>query len=164
MEQAKFQFTFQLVQITIFNLITKSLKKEGYILIGLYNKIGRIRTIIRKYLYKIFGENFLKLIDPTLRNLKNDTEEQRAWIRDQYIHPVESLHTTDEVLGWFNENDIEFISSIPACDFDDDDDYSNLFEKKSIGTLYSRITNQISMIFNKLGSDGGLFVLIGKKK
>ena len=146
-----------------FNIICNSLKKEGYILIGLYNKIGRIRTIIRKYLYRILGENFLKLIDPTLRNLKNDPEEQKAWIRDQYIHPVESLHTTDEVLKWFNENNIDFISSIPECDFDDRG-YDNLFEKKSVGTLYSRIVNQISMIFNSLGSDGGLFVLIGKKK
>ena len=40
----------------------------------------------------------------------------------------------------------------------------SLFSKKSIGSLYSRIINQISMIFNKLGSDGGLFIVIGKKK
>ena len=29
--------------------IIKSLKKEGYVLVGLYNKIGRIRTTVRKY-------------------------------------------------------------------------------------------------------------------
>ena len=29
-------------------------KINGYILIGLYNRIGRIRTLIRKYLGKIF--------------------------------------------------------------------------------------------------------------
>ena len=144
-----------------FKIITKSLKKDGYILIGLYNKIGRIRTIIRKYFYKIFGENFLMLIDPTLRNLKNHKEEQRSWIRDQYIHPVESLHTLDEVLRWFKQNNIDFISSIPSCDFEDD--YKNLFVKKPVGTLYSRIINQIFMIFSRLGSDGGLFILIGKK-
>ena len=144
-----------------FQIITKSLKKDGYILIGLYNKIGRVRTIVRKYLYKIFGQNFLMLIDPTLRNLKNDKEEQKSWIRDQYIHPVESLHTLDEVLEWFKNNDIEFISSIPSCDFDDD--HKNLFIKKSEGNFYSRIMNQISMIFSRIGSDGGLFVLIGKK-
>ena len=146
-----------------FQIITKSLKDEGYILIGLYNKIGRIRTIVRKFFYKIFGEKFLKIVDPTLRNLKNDKEEQKAWIRDQYIHPVESLHTIDEVLEWFNNNDIEFVNSIPSCDFNDDN-FQDLFKKQSLGNLYSRIMNQISMIFTGLGSDGGLFILIGKKK
>lgn len=145
-----------------FKIVIKSLKKNGYILIGLYNRIGRVRTIIRKYLYKIFGEKILVLIDPTLRNLKNYKEERGAWIRDQYIHPVESLHTFDEVLKWFKNNNIDFISSIPSFDFDDDLD--NLFIKKSTGSFYSRIINQFSMIFDSLGSDGGLFVVIGKKK
>ena len=144
-----------------FKTFTKSLKKNGYVLIGLYNKFGRARTIIRKYLSKIFGLKIIKFLDPTLRKLKLDEDEKNAWIRDQYLHPIESLHTIDEVLKWFRENNIEFISSIPSGDFDYD--YNNIFEKKSEGTYYSRIINQISMLFNQLGSDGGLFILIGKK-
>ena len=144
-----------------FKILIKSLKKEGYVLIGLYNKIGRARTIIRKYFSRIFGLEILKLLDPTLRKLKLDEHEKNAWIRDQYLHPVESLHTIDEVLKWFKENNIEFISSIPSSDFDYN--YDNIFEKKPEGTYYSRIINQISMLFNQLGSDGGLFILIGKK-
>ena len=35
-----------------------------------------------------------------------DEDEKKAWIRDQYIHPIESLHTIDEVLKWFNKNNI----------------------------------------------------------
>ena len=145
-----------------FEILIKSLKKEGYVLIGLYNKIGRIRTIIRKYLYKVFGKKLLIFMDPTLRNLKSSPEEQEAWIRDQYMHPIEKLHTLDEVLKWFDNNNIDFISSIPSCDFDED--YKDLFKKKTKGDLYSRLVNQIFMIFNKLGSDGGLFIVIGQKK
>jgi len=145
-----------------FKILIKSLKKEGYVLIGLYNKIGRIRTIVRKYFYKIFGIKFLMIVDPTLRNLKENKEEQKSWIRDQYIHPIESLHTLDEVITWFDENDIEFINSIPSANFDLD--YKNIFDKKTIGSYFSRIFNQISMIFNPLGSDGGLFIVIGKKR
>ena len=144
-----------------FKTFIKSLKKNGYVLIGLYNKFGRARTIIRKYLSKIFGLKILKFLDPTLKKLKLDEDEKNAWIRDQYLHPIESLHTIDEVLKWFSTNNIEFISSIPSGDFDYD--YNNIFEKKSVGTYYSRIINQISMLFNQLGSDGGLFILIGKK-
>ena len=144
-----------------FRVLIKSLKNEGYVLIGLYNKFGRIRTVFRRYMYKIFGSKYLDIFDPTLRNLKDNEEERKAWIRDQYIHPIESLHTIDNVLEWFNKNDIEFINSIPSSNFEDDDD--NLFSKKSKGDLYSRVINQLSMIFNNLGSDGGLFIIIGKK-
>ena len=144
-----------------FKILIKSLKINGYVLIGLYNKYGRVRTIIRRYIYKIFGRKILSIIDPTLRNLKLDHDEQTAWIRDQYTHPIESLHTIDEVLKWFKEYNIDYISSIPSSDFDYD--YENIFDKKNNGSLFSRILNQILMIFNRLGSDGGLFVVIGKK-
>lgn len=145
-----------------FKIMIKSLKKEGYVLIGLYNKIGRIRTLVRKYIYKIFGLKILSLLDPTLKNLKISEDEKKSWVRDQYLHPIESLHTLDEVLKWFDENNIEFINSIPSSDFEEG--YSNnLFKKKSKGSLYSRLFNQFIMIFNQLGSDGGLFVVIGKK-
>jgi SAM-dependent methyltransferase len=146
-----------------FQIVAKSLKSEGYILIGLYNKFGRFRTILRKYLSKIFGVRFLEFFDPTLKNLKISVEEKKSWIKDQYFHPIESLHTLDEVLEWFYNNDIEYVNSIPSCDFEFIQDYSNLFKKKSKGSFYSRIINQFSMIFNRLGSDGGLFVVIGKK-
>ena len=144
-----------------FDIISKSLKSNGYILVGLYNKYGRVRTIIRRFFYKIFGEIFVTILDPTLRNLKDNSEERKAWIRDQYIHPIESLHTLDEVLLWFERNNIDFINSIPSCNLDYD--YQNLFEKTSKGSFFSRMFNQFLMIFNKLGSDGGLFVVIGKK-
>ena len=145
-----------------FTTIIKSLKKKGYVLVGLYNKIGRFRTLFRKYLSKIFGNKIFDWFDPTLKKLKLDNDEKNAWIQDQYFHPIESLHTLDEVLSWFNKNDIEFISSIPSSDFDYD--YKNIFEIKSFGTLYSRILNQFAMIFSRLGSDGGLFIVIGKKR
>ena len=147
-----------------FDIISKYLKKDGYILVGLYNKFGRIRTIFRRFLYKLFGKSVVMLLDPTLRNIKKNNKLQiKSWIRDQYEHPVESLHTLDEVLGWFRLNNIEFINSIPKCNIQDQE--SNiLFEKSSKGTFLSRVFSQIAMIFNNLGSDGGLFIVIGKKK
>ena len=42
--------------------------------------------------------------------------------------------------------------------------YKRLFQKKSKGTFLSRFFSQITMLFNELGSDGGLFIMIGKKK
>ena len=146
-----------------FDIISKYLKKNGYILLGLYNRYGRLRTLFRRILYKFFGASLIKLLDPTLRNIKKGNEEQiKAWIRDQYEHPVESLHTLDEVLIWFKKNNIEFINSIPSCGFEGKE-YSNLFQKTSKGNFLTRLYSQVSMLFNYLGADGGLFVVIGKK-
>lgn len=114
-----------------FQITSKSLKNNGYVLIGLYNKIGRIRTLIRKYLGKIFSYKLIEYLDPTLKNLKLSENEKKSWINDQYFHPIESLHTLDEVLTWFKKNNIEYINSIPSCDFEDISRYENLFEKKS---------------------------------
>lgn len=147
-----------------FEISIKSLKKNGYILVGLYNKIGRLRTKIRKYLFKLFGRKIVLILDPVLRNIKSDAPDQvDAWIRDQYQHPVESVHTIDEVLNWFNEHNIEFISSIPKCDINFITD-ENLFKKQEKSNILYRWYNQFLMLFNYLGDDGGLFVLIGKKK
>tara|TARA_X000001036_G_scaffold428195_1_gene457686 strand:- start:2901 stop:3803 length:903 start_codon:yes stop_codon:yes gene_type:complete len=147
-----------------FQITCNCLKKNGYILVGLYNKIGRLRTLIRKYLSKVFGSKFIEYFDPTLRNLKLSENEKKSWINDQYFHPIESLHTLDEVLDWFDKNEIDYIDSIPSADFENFQNYLDIFVKKSKGDKYSRLFNQFSMIFNKLGSDGGLFVVIGKKK
>ena len=146
-----------------FEIVIKSLKQDGYILVGLYNTLGRARTKIRKYLYKIFGKKIVLLLDPVLRNIKADAPDQiEAWIRDQYEHPVESTHTIDEVLKWFSDNGIEYVSSIPKCDFSLIPD-NDLFKKQNIGNIFYRILNQFIMLFNHLGDDGGLFVIIGKK-
>ena len=62
------------------------------------------------------------------------------------------------------KNNIDFISSIPNSDFNGDDEYEDVFMKKKTGSYLQRLLNQIFMIFGQLGSDGGLFVVVGKKK
>ena len=99
-----------------FKSIIPCLKKNGYIFVGLYNKIGRFRTKFRKYIYKFFGKEILIKLDPVLRNIpKKNQDKINAWIKDQYTHPVESTHTFDEILRWFKMNNVEFINSIPEC-------------------------------------------------
>lgn len=144
--------------------IIKYLKKDGYVIVGLYNKIGRIRTKIRKYIYKFFGRKPLLLFDPVLRKTdKNSQDKINAWIKDQYLHPVETTHTFNEVLNWFELNNIEFINSIPKCSpFDNYDE--DFFKKISPVTTLERILQQFAMIFSRFGSEGGLFIFIGKKK
>lgn len=147
-----------------FKIIQKSLKPNGYILIGLYNKYGRFRTFVRQILYKIFGRKLIMFMDPYLRSLNKKTSQRKinSWIRDQYEHPVEQSHTFDEVLKWFDDYDIEFINSIPSIGGDENNLY---FKQNSSGrrNAISRIFSQIKMIFGRLGGEGGLFIMIGKK-
>lgn len=141
------------------HLVTK-VKKGGYIIIGLYNTPGRIRTKFRQYLYRIFGEKGL-MFDPALRRMHSPAK-RKAWIKDQYCHPHETWHSFDEVLGWFAENNIAFCHGIPDFDFDSSA-HLPLLQKKSSGTRFSRIVNQLLMIPSRLGGEGGLFIVIGQK-
>ena len=146
-----------------FKCLLPYLKKNGYIFVGLYNKIGRFRTKFRKYIYKIFGKKILIKFDPVLRSIPSNSQDKiNSWIKDQYTHPVESTHTFDEILRWFKLSNIKFINSIPECS-----PFTNakksFFEKKSKATFVERILQQFMMIFSSFGSEGGVFIFIGKK-
>ena len=150
-----------------FQECAKWLKKEGYIVIGLYNKYGRARTLIRKFFFKFLGKKYLMIFDPVLRKINNKSIKKiNAWIKDQYKHPVETTHTFDEVLNWFDKNNIEFINSFPNCEFfesDNEDVFKKLYFKKSRSTFVERFLSQITMIFTRPGSEGGLFLFVGRK-
>ncbi len=149
-----------------FSLLPKILKKNGYIIIGLYNSYGRLRTKIRQFFYKIFGSRYVMIFDPVLRNLrresKKNAEKIKSWINDQYAHPVERSHTFDELFNWFDKHNIEFINSIPSCDCAIGIP-SDIFSKSIKTSWLERVFQQIRINFNSLGDEGGLFIFIGKK-
>lgn len=150
-----------------FETIITWLKPEGYVVIGLYNRYGRMRTVFRQKLFRLLSggknaKNIVSFLDPVLRKIKSN-KKKIAWFRDQYQHPIESLHTLDEVLEWFDENNIEFISSIPSGE-SKNFGYEEMFNKQSTGSFFSRLISQLNMLISPLGSEGGLFIVIGKKK
>ena len=150
-----------------FEIISKWSKPNGLIIIGLYNTIGRLRTNFRQMIYKLsgkskFGEKLVRLMDPHLR--KNLSKEKSfAWFRDQYEHPVERKHSLDEVINWFDENNIKFLGSIPSANFDGSLKKINEMDGNR-GTWFERICAQIMMLFSNLGSEGGLFMVIGRRQ
>lgn len=144
-----------------FMSISRLVKPGGYIIIGLYNHIGRLRTDIRRGLVKIFGESVL-FLDPHLRN-NLSPEKRRAWINDQYYHPQERKHSISELMQWFDEAGFSFVSSIPKIigDFSNEE---SLFEPQNPGTPSDRIAAEIGMLFSSLGGEGGLFICIGRRR
>ena len=148
-----------------FEIISKWVKEDGLIIIGVYNKIGRLRTNFRQLVYKILNKNnfskkLISILDPYLRN--NLSEEKRqAWFRDQYDHPLERKHSIDEVIDWFEDNRVSFLGSIPSPN----SDFKNISQMDGDkGALIDRFFAQITMLFSNLGGEGGLCIVVGKKQ
>lgn len=146
-----------------FRSISKLVKKRGYILIGLYNKYGRLITDFRRIIFNITGNSF-KFIDPRLRVQDRGKTKKAAWFADQYKHPNELKHTIGEILKWFDENDFDFVYGIPNLKA-----FSSFRLKDSIFKLHPRgnwldhLITQFSL-FLKGSKEGGFFIMIGKKK
>ena len=135
------------------------LKPNGMVVIGLYHKYGRIVQNIRQKLIKIFGER-IRFID---RRFSENLSERKkyAWFQDQYSNPHETKHSYYEVIDWFNENNVEFISSIPF-NFDVNE---KIFDKKPVLSKSDIFFREYAMMFNlRQIYEGGFFIMIGKKK
>jgi hypothetical protein len=81
----------------------------------LYDTIGRLTTDLRTFLFRISGDR-LRFLDGHMRNKNYNEARKRAWCMDQYKHPMESKHSFDELLGWFDQKGLEFLISIPKTD------------------------------------------------
>ena len=59
------------------------------------------------------------------------------------------------------DSNVEFVNSMPHCNLFSDP--KNIFEKSQKGNFFTRLLSQILMIFSSYGSEGGVFIFIGKK-
>lgn len=144
-----------------FQSIARLVKPGGFVLIGLYNRIGRLPTDFRRWIFSTFGEGFA-FLDDHMRNRKYNEARKRAWFMDQYKHPHESKHTFSELIGWFESNGFEFLASIPKVKSDPFATDEKLFEPHDKGTRVTRLLAEIEMLL-KGGVDGGLYIMIGRK-
>jgi SAM-dependent methyltransferase/uncharacterized protein YbaR (Trm112 family) len=144
-----------------FRSIIATLKPGGYVLIGLYNWLGRLPTLWQRRLIEVFGDRMAAL-DSRLRGNALNTGRWAAWFRDQYKHPHESKHSMDEVLRWFKDSQVEFVSSIPSIGDVEFGEAEPLFAKHSVGTRLGRLSSELEMLVSG-GKDGGLFIMIGRK-
>jgi SAM-dependent methyltransferase len=144
-----------------FASIARLVKPSGYVIIGLYDRIGRLGTDFRRVLTRIFGDVVLAR-DPYLRK-KLSPGKRRAWIRDQYLHPCERKHSMSEVIGWFEAGGFSFISSIPRI-VGSFDASVRLFERQDTGSAFDRLSTEFGMLMSSYGALGGLFICIGQKR
>ncbi len=146
-----------------FRSIARLLRPGGLIVIGLYNRYGRLALATRRRIFQLTGGRF-QWIDPYLRSTPMSRGKKSAWFADQYEHPHESSHTMGEVLSWFAETGFDFVHSVPSMNaWDPFDEDEKLFASAKAGTPVDRALAQAKMVFT--GSrEGGFFIMIGRKR
>lgn len=143
--------------------LSKLVKKGGYILIGLYNTYGRLITDFRRLVFNA-SHNRFKYLDPQLRRKDTNEAKKNSWFNDQYKNPHESKHTIGEVMNWFDNNNFEFVNGIPKVNyFEPFKMDEKLFKVNSRGNALHHCMVQ-SELFFRGNSEGGFFIMIGRKR
>jgi len=145
-----------------FRSISRLVKPGGAIIIGLYNKIGRLTTDWKRFLFRI-SKDRLSFFDGHMRNRQYNADRKRAWFRDQYKHPHESKHTFSEVMEWFEAEGYEYLFSIPKIEAGPFTNDEKIFARHDPGTKFSRFFTDLEMLLTG-GADGALFIMIGRKR
>lgn len=143
-----------------FLTVSKLAKKGGLIIIGLYHKNGRLFTNFRQHFFKIFNNKF-KFLDPRNINKNISQSKKYAWYRDQYQNPKEFSYGFSEILKWFEEAKVDYLSSIPFHGFDEN---FKLFEKHRRPNKFKVFLKEFFMTFDlDQINEGGFFIMVGKK-
>ena len=146
-----------------FGALARLARPEGMIVVGLYNAFARLPHRLRRLLARATGMR-LVLGDPVLRARQNEPTRRAAWLRDQYLHPEEHRHTLGEVQGWFQDNDVEYLRCYPSALLDGEAPRGDeLFSPAEDDWWPEGILAQLGWM-RTLGAEGGLFVVIGRRR
>jgi len=146
-----------------FMSISRLVKPGRYVVVGLYNKFGRLQTDLRRLVFKLTADRF-KFLDPYLRRSDVGPRKRRAWFMDQYKHPHESKHTMGEVLKWFQRAGFEYVNGIPKPSLlDSISESEELFCPHEAGSPIDHFFVQLAMLLSG-GKEGGFFIMIGCKQ
>lgn len=138
-------------------------KPGGFIVIGLYNRYGRLLLDLRRVIFRVTRGRFLGL-DYIMRQRSVGEEKKRIWFLDQYRNPHEDTFTVEDVLGWFAESGIDYVNAVPKLTpFERLVAGERLFEPSPAGSRLEHLLAQLGWIVTK-GGEGGFFILIGRKR
>ena len=141
-----------------FAQIVRKARPGGIVMVGLYNRIARIPTWLRSKLVGRFGPR----IDYVVRTRIHDARKAEIWIRDQYYNPHETWHSIDEVMGWFEENRVEFLHCSPRILGAVPEEPDDLFASTPTGNRLQRIATQVGWL-GSIAREGALFDLVGRR-
>src|SRR3989344_2856069 len=126
-----------------FRKLIKSLKKGGYIIIGIYNPYGSLQVRLKRgILNLIAGDNFEKKVE-LYRKLFYRRELSRAEevaVADAFANPYRRYYTFEELHQWFKSSNIEYLECVPAVEVSNNFKlikalFTNIFKKKKIDLM-----------------------------
>jgi SAM-dependent methyltransferase len=142
-----------------FARVVRLVRPGGAIVLGLYNAFARVPTRLRRAAARLTGFRVVPF-DPVLRDRAAEPARRAAWLRDQYQHPEEHVHTIAEVQAWFAENGVEYLRTYPSAVLDDLPD--RLFTPAPDNWRVEGWLAQLGWM-RSLGREGGLFFTIGRR-
>jgi SAM-dependent methyltransferase len=132
----------------------------GIVVVGLYNAIARLPLRLRRAAARLTGYRWIPF-DPVLRERDAEPARREAWLRDQYMHPEEHRHTHAEVMRWFREAGVDYLRAFPSALLDDGGE--DLFAPDPDVWPLEAWLAQLGWMAS-LGREGGLFVMIGRRR
>lgn len=145
-----------------FRAVARLARPGGLIVLGLYNSYARLPHRLRRLVARATGYRWTPL-DPVLRDREAQPARYRAWLRDQYEHPLEHRHTLGEVKRWFAANDIDYLRAYPSSVLAEEPlEPGRLFEPSEDDWGLEQIMIQLGWA-RSLAHEGGLFVTIGRR-
>ncbi|MCX8163412.1 MAG: methyltransferase domain-containing protein [Candidatus Micrarchaeota archaeon] len=83
------------------------LKKNGVIVLGLYNYYGRLYIRFIRFLLKLIFRTPANIVNFLVKIYKPKTKTALVLLADKYAVPFESYHTIEEILDWFKQANIK---------------------------------------------------------
>lgn len=127
-------------------------------MVGLYSWYARALVRLRSKAIELIGPD----LDYVVRNRIVHSRKADIWIKDQYYNPHETWHTIDEVLAWFEENDVEYLNCYPPILDTDGEGATSLFAKTDPGNIYQRVVTQLAWL-GTIAREGAVFDVIGRR-
>src|SRR5262249_20683942 len=145
-----------------FGRISRLARPGGYVVVGLYSAYSRRLPYARRALFRWTGLTS-RWLDPHFGRVSAQGKRE-AWFQDQYCHPHETCHTLDEVLGWMEENDLDFVNSIPKPSVGPVlVPGERLFDPRPSGNAFGRFLSQLADMASGY-REGGFFIVIGRRR
>jgi 2-polyprenyl-3-methyl-5-hydroxy-6-metoxy-1,4-benzoquinol methylase len=155
-----------------FRNIMQFAKPGTLIVVGLYNKYGRLRLRLKRtwvnWRHRHDIEKKRDAIQEMLVKDEKDTEKQDTWYQDQYQHPHESAHSIDELIGWYKKNGVKYVNSLPPVElFRKEADAKKIFKQSGVkgwrNSGFAHIMKQLKWIIT-LRKTGGYYIIVGQKE
>ena len=146
-----------------FRRLCRLCRPGGIVVVGLYNTYARLPHRFRRWLARLTGYRRFPL-DNVLRDRSAEPERQKAWLRDQYLHPQEHRHTLAQVQRWFADSGIAYLRAYPDTLIAAEPlSGAGLFTAAEDNWALENLWAQLCWMV-PLGQEGGLFVTIGQKQ